>query len=173
MLQVVHIRRSSLIAAFVAGLLSGAALTATASHYPFDKLHVFAEALSRIDAFYVDDRNTEELVYDAIGGLTQGLDDHSVFLDPERYRQMREQTSGEYFGVGIEVETRDERVWVVVPLEGSPAEQAGIAAGHRRAQRARGMRGRPGAHPRRPGHRGGARHPPRRRGRRRGDPGPA
>lgn len=129
MLREMRFRSSSVFAAFAAGILTGGALTAAAGAYPFEKLHVFAEALSKIDAHYVDKRDPEALVYDAIGGLTQGLDDHSVFLDPERYAQMREQTSGEYFGVGIEVETRDERVFVIEPLEGSPAEEAGILAG--------------------------------------------
>jgi carboxyl-terminal processing protease len=122
-------RPSAVFAAFVAGTLTGAAITAGAGAYPFEKLHVFAEALARIDAHYVDERDPEELVYDAIGGLTQGLDDHSVFLDPERYAQILEQTSGEYFGVGIEVETRDGRILVVAPLEGSPAAEAGILPG--------------------------------------------
>ncbi len=128
MLVAMRFRTSSVLAAFVAGTLTGAALTAAAGAYPFDKLHVFAEALSKIDAHYVDERDPEDLVYDAIGGLTQGLDDHSVFLDPERYQQMREQTSGEYFGVGIEVATREGRIFVVMPLEGSPAAEAGIEA---------------------------------------------
>jgi len=129
MLWVMRFRSSSVFAAFAAGILTGAALTAAAGAYPFEKLHVFAEALSKIDAHYVDERSTDDLIYDAIGGLTQGLDDHSVFLDPERYAQMQEQTSGEYFGVGIEVEDREGRVFVLAPLEGSPAEEAGVLAG--------------------------------------------
>ena len=116
-------------AVFLAGIVTGASLTAAASQYPFDKLHVFAEALSKIDSYYVDERDSEELLYDAIGGLTQGLDDHSIFMDPERYRQMQEQTSGEYFGVGVSVENREGRIIVLEPLEGSPALLAGIRAG--------------------------------------------
>lgn len=121
--------RAGLVAAFACGLLTGASLTAAASGYPFDKLRVFAEALARIDAYYVDERDPDELVYDAIGGLTQGLDDHSVFLDPEQYKEVREQTAGEYFGVGVSVENRDGRIFVLDALEGSPALQAGILAG--------------------------------------------
>lgn len=119
---------SRLVAVFAAGLIMGAALTATANVYPLERLQVFAEALVKINDFYVDERDPDELVYDAIGGLTQGLDDHSVFLDPDRYREMQEQTSGEYFGVGISVEDRDGRVFVLEPLEGSPALQAGVEA---------------------------------------------
>ncbi len=117
------------LAVFAAGLITGAALTASANVYPLDRLQVFAEALVKINDFYVDERDPNELVYDAIGGLTQGLDDHSVFLDPERYLEMQEQTSGEYFGVGIQVEDRDGHVFVIEALEGSPALQAGVEAG--------------------------------------------
>ena len=118
-----------LLAVFACGLITGAALTATANSYPLERLQVFAEALVKINDFYVDERDPDDLVYDAIGGLTQGLDDHSVFLDPEHYREMQEQTSGEYFGVGISVESRGDRVFVIEPLEGSPAVQAGVEAG--------------------------------------------
>lgn len=118
------------LAAFVAGLLSGAALTAGAvTGIPFDRLEAFAHALSLIESRYVDERDADELLYDAIGGLTQGLDDHSVFLDPKRYAELLEQTSGEYFGVGIEVRVEGERVIIVRTLPRSPAEEAGVQAG--------------------------------------------
>ena len=119
-----------LLAVFLAGLFTGAALSAAAVvDYPFERLEVFAQALSVIHDRYVESRDPDELLYDAIGGLTQGLDDHSVFLNPERYRELREQTSGEYYGVGISVERRDNRLCVISPLEGSPAEEAGLLAG--------------------------------------------
>jgi carboxyl-terminal processing protease len=121
--------RPGLLAGFVAGVLTGAALTAAASSYSFDQLRVFTEALHRIDTFYVDERDPSDLLYDAIGGLTQGLDDHSVFLDPDAYRDMREQTTGEYFGVGVAVDIRDGRIFVDEPVEGSPAELAGVQPG--------------------------------------------
>lgn len=118
------------LAAYTAGLLTGAALTAGAvSSIPFDKLDAFSQALSIIQARYVDEREADALVYDAIAGLTRGLDDHSVFLDPERYRELLEQTSGEYYGVGITVSVQDGRIVITTPLEGSPAAEAGILPG--------------------------------------------
>ena len=116
-------------AVFAAGLITGAAITAGASGEPFERLRVFAEALSIIEARYVDARPADELIYDAIGGLTQGLDDHSVFLDPERYRAIREQTSGEYYGVGVSIDSSGPVIRVLEPVEGSPAEEAGILSG--------------------------------------------
>lgn len=109
--------------------MSGAALTASATGEPYERLRVFAEALSLIESRYVDERGADALVYDAIGGLTQGLDDHSVFMDPERYRETREQTSGEYYGVGISIDSRDGGIHVLQPMDGSPAEEAGILSG--------------------------------------------
>lgn len=117
-------------AVFVAGLLTGAAVTAGATdEIPFPRLEAFSHALSIIHARYVDERDPDQLVYDAIGGLTQGLDDHSVFLDPDAYRQMLEQTSGEYYGVGVQTENRSGRIFVLAVSEGSPAEEAGLRPG--------------------------------------------
>ncbi len=118
------------VAAYLAGLITGAALTAGAvSSIPFEKLDAFSQALSIIQARYVDEREADVLVYDAIAGLTRGLDDHSVFLDPDRYRELLEQTSGEYYGVGITVNVVEGRIVVTSPLEGSPAAEAGILPG--------------------------------------------
>ena len=112
---------------FAAGLITGAAALASATSY--DRLVVFAEALARVEEHYVDDRDRQVLVYDAIGGLTQGLDDHSIFLDPERYRSMLEQTSGEYYGVGLIVEDRGGLLVVSTVADGSPAERVGLRVG--------------------------------------------
>lgn len=122
--------RAEIVAVFVVGLLMGAALTATATDpIPFDRLEAFSHALSIIHARYVDERDPDELVYDAIGGLTQGLDDHSVFLAPDAYREMLEQTSGEYYGVGVQTESRSGRIFVLAVSEGSPAADAGLEPG--------------------------------------------
>ena len=120
---------ATLLATFLAGLLTGAAVSADATGEPYERLRVFAEALSLIESRYVDERTSDVLLYDAIGGLTQGLDDHSVFMDPERYREIREQTSGEYYGVGVSIDSNDGRILILQPLEGSPAEDAGLLPG--------------------------------------------
>jgi carboxyl-terminal processing protease len=124
-------RFSSLVAVYVAGLISGAAISvgAVSVTYPFERLEVFAEALSIIHSRYVDERDADQLVYDAIGGLTQGLDDHSIFMGPDEYREMKEQTSGQYFGIGIAVEPRQGRLFVLRLIEGSPAKEVGILVG--------------------------------------------
>jgi carboxyl-terminal processing protease len=79
----------------------------------------------------VDDVKEKELVYAAIDGMLQHLDPHSVLLRPEVYRAMKDETSGEFDGVGLEVAARDDEIVVVAPLADSPAERAGIRAGDR------------------------------------------
>jgi len=116
---------------YAAGMLTGAALSAAAVSvsYPFERLEVFAEALSIIHSRYVEERSSEDLVYDAIGGLTQGLDDYSIFMNPDQYREMREETSGQYFGIGVSLDVRDGSLFVVRVMEGAPAQAAGLEPG--------------------------------------------
>lgn len=118
-------------AGWVAGVLTGLSVTAAATTVPYARLTVFAEALSIIEDRYVDERDPDVLVYDAIGGLTQGLDDHSVFLDADEARRLKEETSGEFIGVGLSLEWKSPALQVLSTLEGSPAEDAGIQAGDR------------------------------------------
>ncbi|MCO4769217.1 MAG: S41 family peptidase [Deltaproteobacteria bacterium] len=129
MLRLLKLRAPVLVGTFAAGLITGAALTASATGEPFERLRVFAEALSLIESRYVDERKPDTLLYDAIGGLTQGLDDHSVFMDPDRYRETREQTSGEYYGVGISIDSNEGGIHIIQPMQGSPAEEAGLLPG--------------------------------------------
>lgn len=126
-------------AAFVAGAVVVTAVAATAaprrgvSQAPagkLGKLDVFAEALAVIETNYVDDLDEQKLVYGAVEGMIARLDEHSRFLPPKRYRHLREDTEGEYGGIGISVDLetgRSPEVSEVLP--GSPAEQAGIAVG--------------------------------------------
>jgi len=123
-------RTSSLpFATFLVGLSCGLAVSAIAGSIPDERLDVFARALAIIESRYVDERDPEVLIYDAIGGLTQGLDDHSVFLDPEAYRALRDTTRGEYSGIGVDVLIKEEAIEIRRVIPGSPAEEAGLLAG--------------------------------------------
>ena len=70
-------------------------------------------------------------MYGAIEGMMARLDPHSVFMRPEVYRQVREETSGEYDGLGLEIAVESGAVTVVTPMADSPGERAGIRAGDR------------------------------------------
>jgi len=86
----------------------------------------FTKVLDLIQRNYVEEVEGEELTTKAIEGMLQGLDPYSAYLSPERYRDLEIGTSGEFGGVGMEVTTKDGFLKVITPIEGGPAEKAGI-----------------------------------------------
>ncbi|MCB9556270.1 MAG: S41 family peptidase [Deltaproteobacteria bacterium] len=96
---------------------------------PYRKLGLFARVLSYVENNYVNHVDGTQLIYGAIRGMMQSLDTHSVFLTPDQYKQLRADTQGQFSGIGIEVEFRQQRLTVVAPLEGTPAYRAGIRSG--------------------------------------------
>ena len=97
----------------------------------YEKLKVFTEVLTLIQANYVEEVNSKDLVYGAIRGMLETLDPHSAFMPPEVYREMQVETQGAFGGLGIEITVRDRQLTVVAPIEGTPADRAGILAGDR------------------------------------------
>ena len=89
----------------------------------------FAAALAAVEDNYVDDIDTERLVYQAIGGMLQTLDPHSNFMDPRSYAQLRERQEGRYYGLGITINVIDGRITVMSIFEGSPAFRTGLRRG--------------------------------------------
>jgi carboxyl-terminal processing protease len=98
---------------------------------PYRSLDVLAEVLAYIQNAYVDETSEPELVHAAVEGMVQRLDPHSMLLRPDVYRAMRDETTGEFDGVGLEVSQVAGGLVVVAPLADSPAERAGILAGDR------------------------------------------
>jgi carboxyl-terminal processing protease len=92
----------------------------------YEGLSNFTRVLDLIQRNYVEDVDGEELTTKAIEGMLQSLDPYSAYLSPERYRELEIGTSGEFGGVGMEVTTGDEYLKVISPIEGGPAEKAGI-----------------------------------------------
>jgi len=90
---------------------------------------LLAEVLERVRKDYVENISEEELINAAIRGLVADLDQHSAYLDPEEFNEIRISTSGEYSGVGIEVALEKGAVRVVNPIEEGPAARAGVKAG--------------------------------------------
>jgi carboxyl-terminal processing protease len=93
------------------------------------KLAMFSRVLSYVESQYVEDVDQDDLVYGAIKGMLDSLDPHTTFLRPEQYREMKNDTSGQFAGIGIEVDQRDGVLTVVSVLEGTPAARAGLFAG--------------------------------------------
>ena len=121
---------TGLVAAlFSIGLFGGAwAGNAAANRLkgPYAKLELFARTLSIIENDYVDPRDPEELIEDAIEGMLEDLDPHSTWMSPEEYRSLLNDTQGEYEGIGVEVRPVDTGILVSRVLDNSPAATAGL-----------------------------------------------
>ena len=95
----------------------------------YEQLDLFGDIFERIRAQYVEEVDEGELIEAAINGMLTSLDPHSSYLSPEDAAAMRVQTRGEFGGLGIEVTQEDGFLKVVSPIDGTPADAAGIEAG--------------------------------------------
>jgi carboxyl-terminal processing protease len=96
---------------------------------PYRELEKLAKVLQFVESNYVSDVKAQHLVESAVKGVLAGLDPHSAYLNQEVFREMREETSGKFSGLGVEVTIRDGSILVVSPIEGSPADRAGVRPG--------------------------------------------
>ena len=97
---------------------------------PMEQLHELARVYGLIKSDYVESVDDRKLLTEAINGMVASLDPHSAFLDKKAYRELREGTQGRFVGLGIEVaESEDGYLRVSAPIEGSPADLAGVRAG--------------------------------------------
>lgn len=94
-----------------------------------DELKTFTDVLSIVRNDYVTPVTNKKLIEGAIKGMLTTLDPHSGYLDPSFYQDLQIQTKGEFGGLGIELTSKDGMLVVVSPMEGSPAEAAGVRAG--------------------------------------------
>jgi len=92
----------------------------------YSDLRLFGEVFDRIRADYVDPPDERALIHAAIQGMLTSLDPHSGYLEPEGFRDMQEDTSGRFGGLGIEVTMEEGLVKVVSPIDDTPAAKAGI-----------------------------------------------
>ena len=131
--------RASHAAAFVAGAAVASAVLAhavpRADVARFKSIDAFAQALATVEANYVDPIDERKLLYDAARGMLHNLDPHSTFLPPTRYQHLRQDTEGEFGGVGVSLapgEVDDARPSVPpyptidAIVHGSPADLAGL-----------------------------------------------
>lgn len=109
-------------ASVASGASSGEAL-------PLDDLRLLTETFGMIKRSYVEEVTDRDLILNAIRGMLAGLDPHSAFLDESEYKELREGTSGEFGGLGIEVGMEDGFVKVISPIDDTPAQRAGVKAG--------------------------------------------
>jgi carboxyl-terminal processing protease len=122
------------VSAFVLGAGSMALLDRPASAdaplaEKFKMVELFGNVLTMVEQQYVTPVDDKKLIQAAIDGMLTSLDPHSDYLNPDDYADMRDQTRGQYGGLGIEVTTEDGAVKVVSPMDDTPASRAGIQSG--------------------------------------------
>ena len=101
------------------------------SAYP--SMELFTYVLERVRNDYVDGKKLsyQELVYGALKGMLNTLDPHSEFMEPEKYKELQNDTQGAFGGLGMVISMRDNFVTVVAPMEDTPGFKAGILTGDR------------------------------------------
>jgi carboxyl-terminal processing protease len=131
---------------------------AGASPKKVDGARLFSQVLERVEQAYVDSAAVTDVYRRVVEGLMLELGDpHSAYLTSDRLGRLNEVTTGQYAGVGIEIDVRDGWITVVRPLPASPAEEAGLRTGDRvveidgkstyrwtREEAQKGLRGEPG-----------------------------
>lgn len=119
------------VAAFGGGVLFGSlrAEATPENQNPYQVLHQLGRVLVQVENHYVDPVERSKLVEGAIKGMVESLDPHSAYLPPEEWRQFQSDTEGKFGGVGLEVDGRNDKLIVIAPIEGSPAQRAGIRSG--------------------------------------------
>jgi carboxyl-terminal processing protease len=92
----------------------------------YEELKTFSEVLDHVKKHYVEDVKTKDLVYGAVRGMLATLDPHSAFMPPDVYKEVQVETKGEFGGVGIQIGMKESRLTVIAPIDGTPAERAGV-----------------------------------------------
>jgi carboxyl-terminal processing protease len=96
---------------------------------PLDELRIFAEAFDRVSAAYVEEIDDRTLLESAVKGMLLDLDPHSAYLDREGFSDLQEHTTGNYGGLGLEIDMDKGYIKVIAPMDGTPAAEAGIESG--------------------------------------------
>ena len=120
------------LAAFGGGALAGRLSHASArDESPYSDFGQLGRVLVLVENQYVEPVDHKKVVEGAIKGMVRELDPHSAYMPPEDFRLFQSDTEGKFGGVGVEVDLRDDAITVIAPIEGSPAERAGIRSGDR------------------------------------------
>jgi len=117
----------------IVGLVLGAAATASSrdADASYRKLRVFSQVFNYVENNYVEPVDQEQLVYGAIKGMLGTLDPHTAFLPPSVFQKLKEDTTGEFGGLGIELGLKDGWLTIIAPVADSPAAKAGLKTGDR------------------------------------------
>jgi len=124
--------------ALAANLLVGARIymasaEAAEKDAAYPSLELFTYVMEKVRKDYVDGQKLtyQDLVYAALKGMINTLDPHSEFMEPEKYKELQNDTQGAFGGLGIVVAMKDNFITVVTPMEDTPGFKAGILSGDR------------------------------------------
>jgi carboxyl-terminal processing protease len=100
---------------------------------PYQSLQLFSTVLEKVRQDYVDGKKLtyQQLVYAALKGMINTLDPHSEFMDPSKYDDLQKDTQGAFGGLGIIIESKDNHLTVLAPMDDTPGSRAGILSGDR------------------------------------------
>jgi carboxyl-terminal processing protease len=139
--------------------LLGEVSAAPRAESPYNVTLQMGRVLVQVENDYVEPVERQKLVDGAIKGMVEELDPHSSYMPPQEFSAFEEDTEGKFAGVGVEVDVRAETITVIAPIEGSPAERAGVKSGDKIVavdgdhvlgasldKLVKKMRGRPGTH---------------------------
>ncbi|MCL2824987.1 MAG: S41 family peptidase, partial [Polyangiaceae bacterium] len=107
-------------------LVSTPAQADPARQNPFNTVQQLGRALVIVENHYVQPVDRTKLVEGAVKGMVAELDPHSVYMNRAEYESFRNETEGSFVGIGVEVDMRDNLPTIIRPIDGSPAERAGL-----------------------------------------------
>jgi carboxyl-terminal processing protease len=121
-----------IIVSIVTGISLGVlAHITTREHIPASTTGTLSHVMRQVTESYVEEVSEAELLDHALEGMMHGLDDHSDFLDARDFNTLRENTNGQFGGIGIELGLVDDYFTVIAPIDGTPAQRVGIEPGDR------------------------------------------
>jgi carboxyl-terminal processing protease len=119
------------VGAVLSGLRADASKPERANDELYKELELFEHSLAIVRSDYVEEPDAQKLIYGAIKGMLSTLDPYSQFMDPDSYNELKVDTEGEFGGLGIEITIKDELLTIISPIDGTPAQQAGLLPGDR------------------------------------------
>jgi carboxyl-terminal processing protease len=107
-------------------VMSQAALSQDQREATYAQLETFANVLSILQENYINEINVDTTIEGAISGMLLSLDPHSSYLSADEFSDLQDETRGNFSGIGIEVTVRDGILTIISPIEGTPAQKAGL-----------------------------------------------
>ncbi len=95
----------------------------------YEYIGLFTDVMTIVKKSYVEEVDSQKLIYGAINGMLSALDPHSSFMSPETFKEMKVETKGAFGGLGIEISMKEGILTVISPIEDTPAQRAGIKSG--------------------------------------------